>query len=284
VRLTRYLGKEGRFKYYGFDAGLAAINSSQLGFRCPRFFNDPFELTSLFDRQALEGSGGFVGIAINSVVDNVVICSLTRSYDNELMWSHYASDHEGFVVEYDMNDKFLSSNEYCLIPAYEGAVIYHNKKSTRPLKSADLDRLHDIYLQSLGSTDFPSDDRGRALARQLFLTKKACWSYEEEVRIVKVKDSFFQESYDFQSDKRRGFYTLTTPMDFEWGPGYVGRIPGLIIYDYKVKIKNIYLGVRNKLQVEDAAGLVDKWRKRKIGTYCMQIDKAGWFLRRSRFV
>lgn len=223
-------------------------------------------------------------MAINSVVDNVVICSLTRSYDNELMWSHYAKDHEGFVVEYDVSDKFLSSNEYCLIPAYEGAVIYHNKKSTRPLKSADLDRLHDIYLQSMGSADFPSDDRGRALARQLFLTKNACWSYEEEVRIVKVKDSFFHESHDYQSDKRRGFYTLTKPVDFDWGVGCVELVSGLIIYRHKVRIKNIYLGIRNKLRVEDAADLLNVWRERKIGTYCMEIDKAGWFLKRTRLM
>ena len=35
------------YKYYGFGAGLAALGSQKLGFREPRYFNDPFELSYL---------------------------------------------------------------------------------------------------------------------------------------------------------------------------------------------------------------------------------------------
>lgn len=68
------------------------------------------------------------------------------------------------------------------------------------------------------------------------------------------------------------------------GVGCVELISGLIIYRHKVKIKNTYLGIRNKLLVEDAADLLNVWRERKIGIYCMKIDKAGWFLKRTRFM
>ncbi len=36
-----------------------------------------------------------------------VLC-LTESPDNLLMWAHYAKSHQGFVVEFDGNDKFFN--------------------------------------------------------------------------------------------------------------------------------------------------------------------------------
>lgn len=267
------------FKYYGFHAGIAAIDSSRLGFRGPDFFNDPFELTSLLDRQAVS-CGGFIGESIKDIASNVVICSLTRSCDNELMWSHYSDNHEGFVVEYDVENKFLNSTEFCLVPAYDGAVIYHSKKNSRPLRSVDLDRLLAINLQSMGGCDFQFDDRARALARQLFLTKKACWSYEEEVRIVKIKDSFFHDLYDFKSDVRRDYSTLCTPEVSNDGIVFIEDVPGLVIFKYKIKIKNIYLGLRNKIMAGQNADKLGEWRCRNFGIYRMEIDKATWRLKK----
>jgi Ca2+-binding EF-hand superfamily protein len=37
------------YKYYGYDAGLAALESQRLGFRCPKDFNDPLELSFPFE-------------------------------------------------------------------------------------------------------------------------------------------------------------------------------------------------------------------------------------------
>lgn len=36
-------------------------------------------------------------------IPNVGIYSLSKSYNNELMWAHYANSHKGFCIEYDID-------------------------------------------------------------------------------------------------------------------------------------------------------------------------------------
>jgi len=51
---------------------------------------------------------------INSYINrNIVGLSLTEDNNNLLMWSHYASNHSGFVIEFDTeNDFFQSTDNY----------------------------------------------------------------------------------------------------------------------------------------------------------------------------
>jgi hypothetical protein len=42
------------------------------------------------------------GVFGQKASDSVGICSLSRSPLNLLMWAHYANDHKGFVVEFDI--------------------------------------------------------------------------------------------------------------------------------------------------------------------------------------
>ncbi len=43
--------------------------------------------------------------------DNVVGLSLTEDKENLLMWSHYAKEHSGFVIELDTEDDFFKSKD-----------------------------------------------------------------------------------------------------------------------------------------------------------------------------
>ena len=181
---------------------------------------------------------------LDQLRDTVVVLSLTRSANNPLMWAHYGQDHSGFVLGYDVSDDFLSSQEYNLIPVTSGDVVYTNTKSSHILNPQIMDRILSIYHSGLGDEQQIRDPETLALARKIFLTKHASWVYEEEVRVVKILDSIFQESAEFQSDARRSHYSLTKQIE----PGKsVVEIPGLSIFNFKVPIKEVYLGLRNKL-------------------------------------
>lgn len=48
-------------------------------------------------------------LGISEYFENGVI-SLTETSDNLLMWSHYANEHKGVVVEFDPNNEFFTNN------------------------------------------------------------------------------------------------------------------------------------------------------------------------------
>src|SRR5690606_17830387 len=81
--------------------------------------------------------------------------SLSKTNDNILMWSHYAKNHTGIVIEFDV----LEDIDFFTTPLN---VSY--QKSYQPL---------DYFY-----------DRKNAVFRTLSL-KSHLWKYEEEVRVVK---------------------------------------------------------------------------------------------------
>lgn len=232
------------YKYYGFGAGVAALGSQMLGFRNPVYFNDPFELSYLDNSSDSDFALG----KIKSLKESLVILSLTRTPFNPLMWAHYAEEHKGFVIGYDIEDEFFLSEKYNVISASEGNVIYTTEKEKIDISDELKETLHSIYLIGLGDEikSIPKEklEKIAHLLKKSLLYKHSCWAYEEEVRVIKVLDSIFEESHIWQSDPNRAFSTL----DKLVAPG-IGTmiVPGLHLFTKKAKIKEVYLGMRNPL-------------------------------------
>ena len=232
------------YKYYGFSSGMAALKSQQLGFREPRYFNDPFELSYLDNAD----DQNFVSEKIGELKKSLVILSLTRDPHNPLMWAHYSEDHKGFVIGYDVDDDFFLCNKYNVIPANDGDVVYTSEKERIELSSEIKDALHSIFLMGQGeSGDTYSSEKAQvitALLKKALLYKHACWSYEEEVRVVKALSSMFEEAGVWQSDPNRHYSSLSKLV----APGIgVVTVSGLHLFNKKARIKEVYLGMRNPL-------------------------------------
>lgn len=87
---------------------------------------------------------------LNKINNKIGILSLTKRNDNLHMWTHYANEHKGFVVEFDTNSEFFNFPQevkYSLIR--------------------------------------PSLKIGKQLQKDVFFTKGLDWEKEEELRIVK---------------------------------------------------------------------------------------------------
>lgn len=260
------------YKYYGNEAGKKALNSRNLGFRKPKNFNDPFELSFLSNSDGPDSKQAQLKSVLDQLRDTVAILSLTRSPSNPLMWAHYGQDHTGFVVGYDVSDDFLTSQEYNLIPVSAGDVVYTSTKSPHILDPFVMQRIQNISLSGMGELGRILDQETLSLARKIFLTKHASWVYEEEVRVVKILDSMFAESADFLSDARRRYYSLTK----EESPGRsIELVPGLSIFNFQVPIKEVYLGLRNPVitdpnQLENIPGA---------SFYRFEMDDRSWDLK-----
>ncbi|MFZ0596793.1 MAG: DUF2971 domain-containing protein [Flavobacterium sp.] len=107
------------------------------------------------------------------------IYSLSKSYEDKLLWAHYANSHRGFCIEYDL-DKLVDS-------------YIHESKSHFPV-------LYNLKPSELDFTDISqaSTDSG-SLLQKIFACKSKEWEYEKEYRIV--TNDFGIQNYDFDAVK-----------------------------------------------------------------------------------
>lgn len=232
------------YKYYNFNAGISALQSQRLGFREPFYFNDPFELSYLDD-------GTDRGVTSTQMLDlkkSLVVLSLTKTPLNPLMWAHYGEDHKGFVVGYDVEDDFFQSEEYNLITANKGSVIYTSNKGEIVSPEEFEQIIYKISMKAKGENfDSSCGDMLQKITNvleKLLLYKHSSWEYEEEVRVVKIKDSLFEETHIFQSNPNRKY----SPISKSVAPSISAiQVDGLCLFTKQAKIKEVYLGMRNPL-------------------------------------
>ena len=114
--------------------------------------NDPFEFAAL---KALKDYP-----AKQSEFRNAGVTCFCRSISNPLLWSHYANSHKGFAIGFDSSHTFFGGD-----------------------KGDGLRFLHHVRYEDIPpSLDHYTIDE---LAMAAVTTKPTCWSYEQEVRMIK---------------------------------------------------------------------------------------------------
>ena len=98
----------------------------------------------------------------NCIKSSIGIACLSENYDSVLMWSHYANNHKGMCIEYNLVD-FNRVLGFTPIP-----VIYSKERNVlRKLRVNSLDQdIMDFFIKSL-------------------VCKEDSWKYENEWRIVR---------------------------------------------------------------------------------------------------
>lgn len=92
------------------------------------------------------------------------VSSFTTRLDSMLMWSHYASQHQGFVVQYDIEE----------LPEHLASVFYPVLYSSQRVTSS---RVFDCG---------DSDDKRLCTCLHVALRKAPDWQYEDEWRLVET--------------------------------------------------------------------------------------------------
>jgi len=113
--------------------------------------NDPMEGKFLY-------SGASKGYKkrIKEKLDSMMICSLSTSYDNGLLWTHYANQHKGCCIEVEVTAK-----------------VWEQKRIEY------LDRMTNIDENSFSN----DEDAINAILSQ----KSKDWEYEHEIRYIRKK-------------------------------------------------------------------------------------------------
>ncbi len=188
------------YKYFS-KARVAFLQDRLVRFTPPAGFNDPFELSPVVDsafkkpKQTRKAATGFSStiqqlqstlyrqgkvLADNLVNSRALVQSLTsdkfgvlslsKRRDSLLMWAHYASQHEGFIVEFESTHPWFSRKEF--VPGY-GNVGFLRKVKYSPERPKILAK---------GTAQFGFSKGGQP--EDIFFAKSRQWAYENEWRIV----------------------------------------------------------------------------------------------------
>lgn len=121
---------------------------------------------------------------VKALLDQTGILALAISWENQLLWAHYANHHQGICVGFKSNvDIFRFAHK----------IIYQNNL---PVILRPQDSLEEMIDKT-------------------FLTKSKCWEYENEWRIVKVSSSQEEKNIAYSEDK-----DLQKMMIDSNGPGF----------------------------------------------------------------
>ena len=167
-----------------------------------------------------------------------IIC-LSEDYSITPMWAHYADNHKGVCIEYDLKNISNFMLQLLCFP------IEYVEESDNTF---ELSALFDDNINT----------NPNWLLR-LALRKSHNWEYEKEWRIIVsqfIKDSFYEKSYggvyfdEFYSDKH---------------------------YMKFIKPKSVYLGLN--IDSKDEEKVIDICRFRRINVYKMKKDRLGYNLK-----
>lgn len=120
--------------------------------------NDPMEGQYIYPQGTLSSS---VIKAIKGEKENIRICSLSRTYENSLMWAHYADGHRGVVI---------------------GVNVDNTKYEVHKMEYEGLSYVRNVNID--GSTE---------TAKRILCHKNEIWSYEQEERIFVTGKTKFVE-------------------------------------------------------------------------------------------
>ncbi len=130
-------------------------------------------------RQANTDTGGAFTEKINAEIDTIGIISFSATNSCPTMWAHYASEHKGFVIEFEMYHDFFQTEDG---HDEEGNIIGIEKDGPEDVSYSNewaQDYMYTLYF-NLDYLNF---------LRQ----KSTSWAYEKELRMVTYDASQFNE-------------------------------------------------------------------------------------------
>ncbi|MGR5129962.1 DUF2971 domain-containing protein [Photobacterium swingsii] len=123
--------------------------------------NDPVEGLSVYsyENSKSESSEAFMQ-KVESEKSPLRVCSLSSTFDEHLLWAHYASGFSGVAIEFD-----IDPNEFEVIDV--------------------------TYRGVFATVNCATDSEPQAVAKEVLSSKYDAWKYEKEVRIL-TTDMFYK--------------------------------------------------------------------------------------------
>lgn len=149
------------YKYITTEYACDTLENHRLYLNDGKFFNDPFEIT-VIDKNT----------DVISRIEGLHILSLTNSYQNRLMWSHYTGAHKGICLTVNVPTNLVHP------------ICYSSKRIYTDSDVDDIILHSKIISKSNINRDFSLLNKNAKIA----YIKDKKWMYEKEYRIVFGKE------------------------------------------------------------------------------------------------
>lgn len=169
------------FKYYSsnpkatVDEVMAPLKYHSLRYVSADQFNDPYDSKCFFEKLNGEREDSFSEV-INR---HLRIACMSKKPSSPIMWSHYSSQHGGYVIEYNLPHVAHKKVDYAEIKPF--------CFSTREIKQSMLLKTPDIAeseIEARMKELLLSDDFYMQNLMKAIFTKHSDWKYEEEYRLI----------------------------------------------------------------------------------------------------
>ncbi len=138
------------------------------------FFNESMKMVSdIFTTSTLKHEIELSHMLRQQFDKQFGILSLTKNYENIVMWSHYANDHTGFVI--GINDKFWKPNINKFINLTFKELLKVSYLKQRPQYKSLIDE--DLF-------DVENEEIFENFYKTILSTKSLLWKHEKEYRII----------------------------------------------------------------------------------------------------
>ncbi|MFX7251710.1 DUF2971 domain-containing protein [Acinetobacter baumannii] len=207
------------FKYSPFNVNtIDALTNQYFFLPSKKLLNDPIELPDLSKIRP-----------DTHIFENYNICSFSNNENSMLMWSHYAQQHEGIMVEYFFGGE---------LPLGYG-----------------------ISKVSYADDEKRFKDKDEFIFNQFLLTKNKDWSYENEVRLFTFLNNKVEfDTYKYPNPDRTkinaSIQSITLGLKF---PEEKKKLIGIIVntlnarklpHEAKIKVKQAFLCENNNYSLE----------------------------------
>lgn len=183
------------YKYRSYSAqSLEVLIKKEIYFASPDQLNDPYDchlvisdaLSAAIEKARSDGNSGLEGqltrftalkdsyAKMQADIQGSGVFSLARSPKNVLMWSHYADDHRGFALGFNLSERFTTHRNCEQIIGIADAYYALANPFTK-------------FLEEFVPTAKVSDwnDFWTSILEIGLRAKGACWEYEDEVRVLR---------------------------------------------------------------------------------------------------
>ncbi|MDN3714839.1 DUF2971 domain-containing protein [Vibrio breoganii] len=186
------------FKYREFNkSSIELLLNKELWFAPPKILNDPFEcqmimpemLDSIWRHHTISQSErNEIEKYLKVRLNEVGICSFSRTRQNQLMWAHYADEHKGFCIGFN-EEKLIKNTK----PVHAQDVVYQDEL---PYEGV-IERIKYFASNPPAQARFQNSTNsivGDILSSSIGV-KYTNWKYEKEVRLLKARYG----AYEFDS-------------------------------------------------------------------------------------
>lgn len=194
------------YKYRGgtFERDLESLKNNEFWASNTKQLNDPCEgfisikdyqqqinnLKNIFTQHRTNLT--LIEQSLKNIIDmkdtKLGILSLSKRYDDELLWAHYADSHNGFCIEYDLERLMSKQNP----------------------KHRFFDIQYSVQIPSLDFAEILDQNNPDTLIKIMLSFKSQRWEYENELRIITENQGL--NTYDYRAVKAI-YFGLKTPED-----------------------------------------------------------------------